>query len=614
MRRAWIIGFLAYGLFSGAWFLRASEDLPRAHYYWRVTPAGESAQLLTLFCRSCEDATKSGRDVPLVALLRDTLGAAGSEDGRVTEVWLLTYKAPTWEKRVLSAVPFFYWKIGDGSEKVGTHEPKPLMNLSLPQRPVISSAVKRMLQLTLFDPLSTPVRATTRAYQNNQADHERLHLEEAESYLQSAPAADDAAGPTETELNTVIARLELRKSTLGGFVSAQRAPQIGEGANLEEERIRARNWELLRQCADKAGLLFEPIDLAGAKNQYAVLWFPLDRTTPPEGIDLSPVWKLLNLKDPYAERAYLPSTGSYEREINGRLGPVVPLGVYSLTYPKLPLLLVDFRDGAHLRRHELTQRTINELTSGLIGVSRITNWYYFAGADLYDFYTARRGAATNQTERLNCYSKFRVAMALDKNLDATLRATIDQRLKSLAVNPLEATPQREMRAAEQRYDLLQIAAASENSGLARRLDKQRGSELERFEASKSRRLEDNLLHFASLGIYTHRASGDGVFERLDKYRQVEYYLAFLDGLAASGTEPEVAYDTARIDYAILQLTALLPESGTPETRGHAADVIEKLRNLSADTAFKAQCVAALDSMSGNSASGLESSTRTETLR
>ena len=138
--------------------------------------------------------------------------------------------------------------------------------------------------------------------------------------------------------------------------------------------------------------------------------------------------------------------------------------------------------------------------------------------------------------------------------------------------------------------------------------------MERFEASKSRRLEDNLLHFASLGIYTHRASGDGVFERLDKYRQVEYYLAFLDGLAASGTEPEVAYDTARIDYAILQLTALLPESGTPETRGHAADVIEKLRNLSADTAFKAQCVAALDSMSGNSASGLESSTRTETLR
>jgi hypothetical protein len=474
--------------------------------------------------------------------------------------------------------------------------------------------VKRTLQWTLFDPLSTPVRATTRAYQNNQADHERLHLEEAESYLQCAAAADDSSGPTETELNTVIARLELRKSTLGGFVSAQRAAQIGEGANLAEERVRARNWELLRQCADKARLLFEPIDLAGAKNQYAVLWFPLERATPPEGIDLNPVWKLLNLKDPYTERSHLPSTGRYEREFGGQKVQVVPLGVYSLTYPKLPLLLVDFRDGAHLRRHELTQRTINELTSGLIGVSRITNWYYFAGADLYDFYTARRGAATNQTERLNCYSKFRVALALDKNLDPTLRTAVDERLKSLAVNPLEAAPQREMQAAEQRYELLQIAAASENSGLARRLDQQRRSELERFEASKSRRVDDNLLHYATLGIYTHRAAGSAVPGRLDKYRQVDYYLAFLDGLAANGTEPEVGYDTARIDYAILQLTTLLPENGSRETREHAAEIIGKLRTLSADAAFKAQCSAALESMSGNSGSGLESSTRSETLR
>jgi len=531
----------------------------------------------------------------------------------VTEVWLLTYKSPTWEKRVLSAVPFFYWKIGDGSAKVGTHEPKPLMNLSMPQRPVVSSAVRRTLQLTLFDPLSTPVRATTRAYQNNQADHERLHLEEAESYLQAAPAADDESGPTETELNTVIARLELRKTTLGGFVSAERAAQLGEGANIGEERIRARNWELLRQCADKAGLLFEPIDLAGAKSQYAVLWFPVERTAPPEGIDLNPVWKLLNLKNPYNRRSrFLAAGDGYERTLDGRSTKVAPLGVYSLTYPKLPLLLIDFRDGAHLRQHELTQRAINELTSGLIGVSRITNWYYFAGADLYDFYAARRGAATNLTERLNCYSKFRVALTLDKNLDPALRAAIDKRLKSLAVNPLEAAPRREMQAAQQRYDLLASAAASETSGLAQRLNRQRRGELERFEADRREHLEDNILHFATLGIYTHRAPNN--LPLLDKYRQVDYYLAFLDRLVAAGTEPEVAYDTGRIDYAILQLTSLLPEINSPATRDHAANTVEKLRNLSSDAALQAQCSAALDSMNGKGGSGFETSTSTETLR
>jgi hypothetical protein len=569
---------------------------------------------LTLFCRSCEDASGSGRDVPLVAVLRDTLGDVPSGNGRLTYVWLLTYSSPTWEKRALSAVPFFYWKIGDGSATVGSAEPKPLMNLTLPQRSVVSSVLRKTVQVTLFDPISTPVRASTRAYQNNQADHERLHLEEAESYLQSAPAADDESGPTETELNTVIARLDLRKTMLGGFVSATRAAQFGEDANLEEERIRARNWELLRQCADKAGLLFEPIDLAGAKGQYAVLWFPLENTAPPEGIELSGIWKLLNLKDPYTQRTSLLSANPYQRTFAGRQAQVVPLGVYSLTYPKLPLLLVDFRDGAHLRRHELTQRTINELTSGLIGVSRFTNWYYFAGADLYDFYSSRRGSATNQTERLNCYSKFRVALALDKNLQPELRDALEQRLKSLAVNPLETAPQREMQAAQQRYDLLQLAASSENSSLIRRLDKDRRSELERFGQSNSRSMGDDLLHFASLGFYTHRAAGNGVLDSLAKYRQVEYYLAFLDGLTAAGTQPEVAYDSARINYAIVQLTGLLPAIATRDTREHAAATIEKLRVLSADAALKAECVAALESMDGTSGSGLEKSNGTETLR
>ncbi len=87
----------------------------------------------------------------------------------------------------------------------------------------------------------------------------------------------------------------------------------------------------------------------------------------------------------------------YERSVtaNGDLLPadesgvstvrLVPLGVYSLNYPKMPLLLIDFRDKLHVRRHELAQRSINEITSGVIGISHFTNWYYYVGADLYDF-------------------------------------------------------------------------------------------------------------------------------------------------------------------------------------------------------------------------------------
>jgi hypothetical protein len=614
MRGKWISVFKIFFAFVSAASMQATQESIPAHYYWKSSPAGPSAQLVTLFCRACEDAGSSSRDIPLVAVLRDTLGGVNFEGDRISYVWLLTYSSPTWEKRVLSAVPFFYWKVGDGSGKMGDKEPKPLMNLAQPQRPVVSSAARNLLQWSVLDPVSMSVRASSRAYQNNQADQERLHLEEAESYLQSAQAADDESGLSEQELNTVIARLELRKSMLGGFVSSKRAAGVGEEANLEEERIRARNWELLRQCADKTGLYFESIDLAGAKSQYAVLWYPVARSAPPEGIGLGPIWKLLNLKDPYEWRAPLLNEARYERTFNGQAVEVIPLGVYSLTYPKMPLLVIDFRGGSHLRWHELTQRSINEITSGLIGISHFTNWYYFVGADLYDFYASRRGAPTNLQERLNCYSKFRVELALDKNLDPALLGDMRRRLGSLAVNPLETATQREMQAALHRYDLLEAAAASVSSKIAARLDKDRRAELARFEADKGEQIRHGILHVATLGFYTQRAPEAHFSERLEEYREVDYYLTFLDGLDAAGTQPEVAYDSSSIRYALVQLSVLLPDLKASDMRDRATRTIEKLRGLSGDADLRAECQVALGSLNGTRVEAFEGSGKTETLR
>ncbi len=587
----------------------ASREVPHPLYYWQNSPVGNTAQLLTLFCGSCLSSNGAQEDVPLVSILRDTLGDNTSENDRVSSVWLLTYSSPNIGRRMLSAVPFFFWRAGEGSSSVSSRDTKPLFDLTAPQHPVMSEISRDLIQWTLFDPMTTTVRATSRAYRSNALDYERLHLEEAVSYLREAPTSDDASGPTATQLNTVIARLELRKSLLGGLVSGSGAARFGEESGYEQERIRSRNWELLRQCAEKAGLFFEPINLAGTTGQYAVLWFPLNESFSPAGISLTPVWKLLNIHDPWTDARLKARKGTvYTRALDadGSLLPfgesgsrkvqMVPLGVYSLNYPKLPLLLIDFRDKLHVRWHEMTQRSINEITAGVIGISHFTNWYYYVAADLYDFVTSRHGGAMDQAARLDSYSQFRVNLALDRQIDPRLRQEIQQHVNSLEINPLEAAPGREMQAARQRYAQLQ-AQTEEGGALMVRLNKQRRAELASFGETPKNQVAHDLFHTATFGLYTHRVKPDPEnLSALDRDRRLEYHLGFLNSLANAGTDPEVAYDSSRVRASVKALDDLTSSINSPGLRQQTEAVLQRITSLSRDQDLQSDCSVALASL------------------
>ncbi len=576
-------------------------QINQSAYYWKATSVGDTAQLVALFCRSCNASGNEQEDQPLIAILRDTLGDNNPENDRVTYVWLLGYSHPNVGKRILSAVPFFYWRIDKGSTTASAHDTAPFFDLTAPQHPVASELGRDLLQWTLFDPMTTAVRATSRAYRSNQLDDERLHLEEAISYLRRAPVSPDDSALTKTELDTVVARLELRKRLLGGLVGETRAERIGQESLFEDERIRSRNWELLRECAERTGLYFESLDLGGTSGEYAILWFPLHSPPEPAGASLKSVWKLLNIRSPWSDDRLAAWKGPvYTRALdeNGSLLPtgaqgarqlqLIPLGVYSLSYPKLPLLLIDFRDTLHVRWHEMTQRSINEITAGVIGISHFTNWYYYVAADLYDFVVDRHGAAMNQTARLDCYSRFRVAVALDRQADPSLRKEIQRRIDSLAINPLEAVPERELQASRARYALLEAEAA--DGTIVKRLDKQRRTELAYFEESKKARVVRDLLHDGTFGLYTHRARPDEAnLDTLDSYRRVEYHLHFLDSLVEAGTQPEVAYDSSRIEASVTELGTLMPDIGSPALRARASLTLERLRSLSQDESLQANC-------------------------
>ena len=200
----------------------------KSAYYWSSSPVANTSQLLTLFCRGCVPGTDGWEDLPLVSVLRNTLGDSSSENDRVTYVWLLSSSRLGIGQKILSAVPFFYWRVGDGSKSVSSRDLTPLVDLNAPQHPAMSVLSRNLIQWTAFDPLTTEVRATSRNFWANQVDYERLHLEAAISHLRKAPISNDSSALTSPELNTVIARLELRKSMLGGLVSDSHAARFGE--------------------------------------------------------------------------------------------------------------------------------------------------------------------------------------------------------------------------------------------------------------------------------------------------------------------------------------------------------------------------------------------------
>src|SRR3954447_12453497 len=117
----------------------AAEDLPQsdnpasAPFFWRKTAVPNNAELLTLFAtRSARGAGSVARPtIPVVAVLRDSLGDPDHGTDRIRYVWLLSSSRPGFQQQLLSALPFFHWHVGAGGSQ-GKHMPKALLDLRHP--------------------------------------------------------------------------------------------------------------------------------------------------------------------------------------------------------------------------------------------------------------------------------------------------------------------------------------------------------------------------------------------------------------------------------------------------------------------------------------------------
>ena len=481
--------------------------------------------------------------------------------------------------------------------------PKALLDLTHPAHRVWNSLGRNLLQWVALD--GTPARAVSRAYRTNVTDHERLHVQEAIEFLRNAPVSADGAGLSRSELDFVIARLMLSKNLWGGLMADGRLNALAEARAAQRNATVGRNWELLRTSAERAGLYFEPLAIGSDAQNYAAIWFPMDSSFAAPGLSLDTTWKLLHIANPwrddklkgwngYRQTRYLDDHGSLLPigQTGARAVEMVPLALDSLTYPRTPLLLIDFRDRTHTRRREYMQRTWNDVVS-VLGLSHFANWYYFAGDALYQFVKSRRGAAIGRTDRLDCYSEFRVAIQLDRSLNHDFRNQLQRRVNALAMNPLESSAAHEVAMAHENYDSLRVAA-NNPAKLPARLDKDRRQELASFGDGHSSSFGSEVLHLLSFGAYTRRASKtEGYISRLERDRTTDVLIEHLNAIADAGPNPEVAFAADRIGASMDQLADLARQSSSRTVKQRASAVISRVQALSSDSVLKAQCERAL---------------------
>jgi hypothetical protein len=232
---------------------------------------------------------------------------------------------------------------------------------------------------------------------------------------------------------------------------------------------------------------------------------------------------------------------------------MIPLALYGLDNPKIPMVLVDFRDTLNPKKREMSRRVLQDVTSNVLSLSSFGQPAYFLGRSVFDFVTGRRGIDINQPSRLRTYSQLKLLLSLNASLEPELRKQIDARLEKVSLNPLENDLVGEARVAIEQYDAL-LAYARRADGLPAKLDRDRRAELVPLEHGKAERVIFRLGNILSFGKYTHREKlgpeTAAVNERLDVARRLSYHTRFLLQVAKSTPQIEVIWSLDEVKRSL----------------------------------------------------------------
>ncbi|HEY0765686.1 MAG TPA: hypothetical protein VGD61_25120 [Pyrinomonadaceae bacterium] len=560
----------------------------------RVEVAG-GAELITVSAKLAGlESTDGDKWVPLVSILRDTLGDQNAENNRLRYVWPLTYTRPTTKQRLAAAIPFFYTRVGN-KEKL-TKTPPPALDLASPESEVWDKIFWAALQNILLDPYGTPIKASTSSYRRNSSDYRRSHIIRALSVLALYQAVKGESAFTPAEMSTIQARLLLSEKTFGGLVDDSKLPAYYAKKTTQARDERGHNWELLRQRAESESLYFEPLLMPDGSATHALLWVAKRDLIKQQGTPYSS--RFLNIANPWTDKRLLDWKGYVETRYfdsenhvvdsetpGAEAVEMIPLGLYGLDNPKIPMLLVDFRDSYNPKKREMSRRVLNDVTRNMLSLSKFGNLPFFLGRTVYDFVTGRRGMDINQPSRLQTYSQLKLLLALNTSMEPELRSEISGRLEKISLNPFENDLDAEANIATAQYEAL-LAYAKDPSGLAVRLERDRRAEMLPLEHGDKAQLAFRVMNVLSFGKYVHREElTDDMEDRLDIARRLDYHTRFLQQIAKSTAEVDITWNLEDVRRSL----RFIAEHGS-EADGKAASATANIFARTRDDETRRACL------------------------
>ena len=556
------------------------------------------SELLTIFGRldGLRGNGETSPEVPLLSVVRDTLGDNNPENDRLRYVWMLTYTKPTIGKRIAAAIPFLYQPVGN-KRKASSGPPAPILDLATARRETWNRFFWYGLQQAFFDTYGLPLKASSRTYRQNLKDYRSAHVTQALTILgtlenlqqreqdeNSFLARNDEAPPPQviaTSLNdtnvprvldlkpafTIGEMLELRARLLlsgkffGGFFGPDKYPDtVGKYSTKSLDRS-GHNWDLLRQQAEADGLYFEPLTMPDGTATHAVLW--ISRTDLATQGNRRFTGRFLNIKNPWTDGRLKQWTGYSETRFyddqnnrvaegsaNVRQVEMIPLAVYGLNHPKIPALLIDFRNSLNPKKREMSGRVFNDVTNNVLSLSSFGNIPYFAGRKVYSFLTDRRGIDINQPSRVRSYSELKLLLAFNSTIDPKLRSELERRLENVSLNPMSNDSNSEIELARQQYDAL-VKFARRDDGLPAKIERDRRDEMVPLVHGPFARFMIGLGNVLTFGRYVHREDATPeLAERMEVARRIKHHTQFLQRVGKSSPQIEVVWNMTDVHTSL----------------------------------------------------------------